>query len=61
MDKRGKLDWLDTQPGHIIVSFLVFVIGLVSLHWRPEGKTVMEGGLVALWASLRNSQGAGSR
>jgi hypothetical protein len=55
---RDRFDWLDTQGGHIVVSLFVFLAGAVLLFFRPEGKEVMSGGLVALWASLRNAKEA---
>jgi len=53
----SRVDWLDTGGGHILVAFLVFLVGVGLLLARVEGgKEVVVGALASLWTSLRNAK-----
>ena len=57
MQTTSRVDWLDTQGGHICLSFAVFLIGVALYFWKPDmGKTVIEFSLAALGISMRNAK-----
>jgi len=57
---RYRVDWLDTGGGHIVVAFLVFLVGVALLLAHVDvGKEVMVGALASLWTSLRNARREG--
>ena len=53
----SRVDWLDTGGGHILVAFLVFLVGVILLVAHVDvGKDVVVGALASLWTSLRNAK-----
>lgn len=54
---QNRVDWLDTGGGHILVAFLVFLVGVGMLFARVDvGKEIVVGALASLWTSLRNAR-----
>lgn len=54
---QDRVDWLDTGGGHIVVAFLVFLVGVGLLAARVDvGKEIVVGALASLWTSLRNAK-----
>ncbi len=57
---QNRVDWLDTGGGHIVVAFLVFLVGVGLLLARVDvGKEIVVGALASLWTSLRNAKREG--
>jgi hypothetical protein len=51
---RDRLNSLDTPGGHLLLSFAVFVVGVILvLVGQGYGQEVARGGLVALGVSMR--------
>jgi hypothetical protein len=58
---QNRVDWLDTGGGHILVAFLVFLVGVGLLLFRVDaGKDIAVGALASLWTSLRNTKREGA-
>ncbi len=54
---RGRLDWLDTGAGHILVALFIFLVGVGMIVARIDlGKEVVIGALASLWTRLRMNQ-----
>jgi len=53
----GRVDWIDRGGGHILVAFLVFLVGMGLLLARVDaGKEIVVGALASMWTSLRNAK-----
>lgn len=54
---QNRVDWLDTGGGHILVAFLVFLVGVGLLLARVDaGKEIVVDALDSVWTSLRNAK-----
>ena len=57
---QDRVDWIDTGGGHILVAFLVFLVGVGLVLARADvGKDIVVGVLASMWTSLRNAKREG--
>ncbi len=51
---RDYIDWLDTPSGHIVVTLILLMVGVVmQVCHIPQGSEISAGALASLYTVLR--------
>jgi hypothetical protein len=51
---RNHIDWIDTPPGHIVITLVLLVVGVVmQIFHLPYGSEIGAGALASLYTASR--------